>query len=136
MIYTALNRPKIWILLNHAIKNFRDRTTKTLHNEPKKVLQEVASHAAKLFEHDYAPLDINGEWVEFFALIQNDSLHMSSVGDPITLEEIEYALRICGQDKARAPSGLTVRHIQRANFAKHLVSLFNNAKKYEKVPEK
>jgi hypothetical protein len=68
--------------------------------------------------------------------VENADLDMISVANPITLEEIEHALTICGQDKASGPSGLTVRHLRRAVIAKYLVPLFNNAKKLEKVPEK
>jgi hypothetical protein len=71
MINTALNRHKNSVSLDYAIENFGDESTETLHNKPEKVLQEVASQAAKLFEHNDAPLDINDEWAEFFAPVEN-----------------------------------------------------------------
>jgi hypothetical protein len=98
MINSALNRNKNSISLDYAIENFGDESTETLHNKPQKVLQEVASQAAKLFEHNDAPFDINDEWAEFFAPVENADLDMISVADPFTLKEIEHGLRICGQE--------------------------------------
>jgi Reverse transcriptase (RNA-dependent DNA polymerase) len=147
MITTTYSTQAAWLILHltdiknsvsldNAIENFGDESTEILHNKPEKVLQEVASQAAKLFEHNDAPLDINDEWAEFLAPVENADLDTISVADPITLKEIEHALRIFGQDKAPGPSGLTVRHLRRADIATYLVPLFHNAIKFENVAEK
>jgi hypothetical protein len=61
---------------------------------------------------------------------------MILVAGPITIKEIEHALRICGKEKVPGSSGLTVRPLCRSNIAKLLVLLFVKSIKYEKVPKK
>jgi hypothetical protein len=61
MIITRLNRLKNSISLDYTIKNFAGQNSKTLHNKPESVLQEVATQGSQLFGHDALPLDINYE---------------------------------------------------------------------------
>jgi hypothetical protein len=49
------------------------------------------------------------------------------------VEEIN-ALRICGQDKAPGGSGLTARHLRRADIARLLTMVFYNSTFMQKVP--
>jgi hypothetical protein len=86
-------------------------------------------------KHNDGTLNIDNERAEFLAFIENTNLYMLSGTYPITLEEIEHVFRICGQDNASGPSGLTVRHFRRANIAKYLLSVFNKAIK-KKKPQK
>jgi hypothetical protein len=50
---------------------------------------------------------------------------MISVADSVTLDKIDHALRICGDYKTPTPSGLTVRHLRRADITECLAPVLN-----------
>jgi hypothetical protein len=79
---------------------------------------------------------MNDEWADSFAPIKNADLDRISVAEPITKEKRGLTLRLCGQDKAPCPFGLTVTHLRRADIARYLLPIFKNTIKHEKFFEK
>jgi hypothetical protein len=134
MIKSALNRNRNSISIDYAIENKGLDTNERLYNLVDDVLSEIAEQTSRLFENAYDSLKYGPEWIEYFGVIDGVRLEMSCIAETILEPEVVAALRVCGQDKAPGPSGLTVRHLRRAENAHLLAKIFNNSIQLRKVP--